>query len=100
MSNVKAGDLAIIKCGYPLYDGRIVEVIGDTPRGRFYLPSGDLQAPLDEPGWVIRFIGGPAPIPMTNGSARRCYFACAEKRLVFPLPGDPESVDEREEAEA
>lgn len=100
MSSLKPGDLGIIKCGGSVYDGRLVEIIDTAPQGRFMLPSGDMQAPLIEASWIIKFIGGPAPVPMTSGGTRSCAMACAAKRFVFPLPGDPEVITERDEATA
>ena len=100
MSNVKAGDLAIIKCQYPVLNGRIVEVLYVAPNERFVLPNGLLhEQPSVHPAWVLKAIGGPFLALATDGSEMPSWYGVVQDSALRPLPADPESVDEREEAE-
>ena len=92
MSNVKAGDLAILvnSCtGRSI--GRIVEVVTQCPpAGNFLLPCG-CAARITVPGnlaWVIRFIGGKG----YTSSGKLCTHAHAFDEHLRPLPGDTDEL--------
>jgi hypothetical protein len=101
MSGVKAGDLAIIKCNSARHNGRIVEVLYAAPHGSFQMPDGYPASTKGCPDacWVIKFIGGPAPARFADGIERLKPYAIAPDWCLYPLPGDPESIDERESDE-
>lgn len=99
MSRVRAGDLAIIRCAAPAnLNNRIVEVISVAPNERFRLPNGYYSDSnrSSEIGWIVKFVGGPGLCPYTDGRERPTSYAVAPDWCLYPLPGDPESVDERE----
>lgn len=98
--NCKPGDLAIIHSipGYAgkKFNGRIVEIIYAAPGVDivFELPDGTSGLQLD-PGlsWVIKFIGGPASVPVRHGLLFAYklmpYGICPDDNLR-PLPGEPD----------
>ena len=95
MSRVKVGDLAIIK-GVARLEGRIVEVLYPTSLNTpIRLPNGVCAEPDPQPGWVVKFVGGAARISHLDGSYRESLYATANDDVLYPLPGDPDTVDER-----
>lgn len=99
MSRVRAGDLAIIKCHAPAsLNQRIVEVVSAAPHDHFTLPDGSLAnaSGYTEPLWVVKFVGGPGPCPWSDGRERPAPYAIAPDWCLYPLPGDPDTIDERE----
>ena len=103
MSRVRAGDLAIIKCiEPPRLNGRIVEVVSVAPHEAFMLPNG-IRANATgytEPLWVVKFVGGPALCPYNDGVDRPASYAIAPDWCLYPLPGELESLEERDEVVA
>jgi hypothetical protein len=57
MSNVDAGDLAIVKGENPKFNGKTCEVLYHAPASAFTLPDGYLHEAIrgDELRWVLRF---------------------------------------------
>jgi len=101
MPGVKVGDLAITKnCKR---SGLIVEILSAAPRGRFLLPNGNIQTPMDEdryPAWVIKSLSGPLRVRSGDGTVRQVNIGTVPDRLLFPLPGDPVEIDSEQTAEA
>jgi hypothetical protein len=96
MSRVKAGDLAIIKCGNATLNGRIVEVLYPAPAERFMLPNGyPHAAPKLHPSWVVKLIGAQASAPLDGGGYISTWYGVAIDEALYPLPGDSEPLDER-----
>jgi len=96
MPNVKAGDLAIIKRSTAAYNGRIVEVIETAPPHSFLLPDGMPHVGMAALSWVVKFIGGSALVRQLKGKTRTSWYAVADDRSLFPLPGDTEGIDVEE----
>ena len=91
MSNVKAGDLAIVVGSFDGRGiGRIVEVISQCPMvGSFPLPCGHWGR-RSNPGtlaWIIKYVGGP------GYDSSQCTHAHIVDVHLKPLPGD-ESTDD------
>lgn len=97
MSRVKAGDLAIIRCAEALYNNRIVEVLYPAPCGQFRMPDGLLGNTHGhpEPTWVVKFIGGKSLVPTNQTGDFFSHYSICPDWALYPLPGDPESLDER-----
>jgi hypothetical protein len=89
MPNVKAGDLAIVRFSRPIYNGRIVEILGVAPHGGFHLPDGRWHKPIESPGlhWVIKPIGGPL-LASVNGRMKPVWYCAGSDAYLFPLPRD------------
>lgn len=98
--NCKPGDLAIVVSVKPQYNGRIVEVLYAPPSGIFTLPDGHPAESTDpRPSWVLKFIGGPVAAPLRSGNTRQAWYGIGCDELLRPLRGDPDAVDEPQEAE-
>ena len=94
MTNVKAGDLAIVKSNKPCYDGRIFQVLYRAPAHEFVLPDGYRQMPpIHHPAWVLKAVGGPTTAPMEGGGRRLTWYGVGADECLRPLPGEPEEED-------
>lgn len=98
MTNVKAGDLAIVVNAKPRYNGRIVQVLYAAPAHEFTLPNGTVNsAPTEHPSWVLKAVGGPFLAPI--GPPRKLvptWYGVGSDRFLRPLPGDPHDIDVEE----
>lgn len=98
MTNVKAGDLAIVKSSKPQYNGRIVEVLYPAPTAGFRLPNGQWhEPPISHPSWVLKCIGAPMSAPMSGGGWRDVWYVVGKDAALRPLPGDPEEISQETE---
>lgn len=99
MTNVKAGDLAIVKSTKPQYDGKIVEVLYPAPAGEFRLPNGQAHNPVKRhPSWVLKCIGSPILAPMASGRFEPVWYGVGEDKYLRPLPGDRDDSEIDEES--
>lgn len=98
--NCKQGDIAIIQASDPKYNGRIVEVLYAPPRKYFTLPDGyPCIHDASEPCWVLKFIGGRTPAPLSNGGTRQTLYGVGADRALRPLRDDPDATDQPVEDE-
>lgn len=98
MTNVKAGDLAIVKSTKPQYNGRIVEILYPAPAIAFRLPNGRWHdAPISHPSWVLKCIGAPMSAPLSGGGWKDVWYGVGSDAHLRPLPGDPEEASEQTE---
>lgn len=96
MTNVKAGDLAIVKSSKPEYNGRIVQVLYAAPSQPFRLPNGVWSDGAgDQPHWVVKAVGGKMPCPMRDGIIAQVWYGVGADRYLRPLPGDLEDISEQ-----
>lgn len=99
MSNVKAGDLAIVVAStHGRNIGRIVEVICACPmEGCYLMPCGHFGL-RDHPGvlaWICKYVGGVGYYSTTN----QCTHAPILDAHLRPLPGDESTDDTTTERE-
>ena len=104
MSNVKAGDLAIVVGAIknPRANGHIVEVIERRPHGKFQMPNGRWAAPspTSDLVWLIKYVGGPGPVVSTDGKQiSDSLYGCISDSALRPLPGDESTEDTTTERE-
>lgn len=94
MSNVKAGDLAIIVAPARRNLGRIVEVLWEVPYGEFRRADG-LVSFNPEPGlcWEYKYLGGPGAVLFESGGRGTADFGFGPDYVLRPLPGDTETED-------
>lgn len=85
--------------------GRMVEVLRAENSPRFRMPDGQIAetcaAVLNDPSWVVRFIGAPVMCP-TSGGWRQTHFVQVQDRYLRPITPPPgtetETVEEVLEA--
>ncbi len=92
MSNVKAGDLAIVVNAY-VNEGRIVEVLEIAPTGTFDVDGCRYLNPNGSLAWIVKFIGGPGRQTPPGWPIRKGTRLAIYDSLLRRLPGD-ESTDE------
>ena len=101
MSNVKAGDLAIV-VGPGKNIGLIVEVLSRVARGGNLLPDGNVHVSFGTRlEWITKAVGGPVRRYDGQGNPRTPgRFATVEDQRLRPLPGDTEDTTTEREVTA